>query len=115
MQRFLLRLSVILMTAFVSVCTVHAQEIPDTSKPTSIDPKLLDWVNARLPKEYTIANINITGIKHLDTSIVYSIANLQPGDKFMHPGEDILQNPLRISGDKNFFPMYRYMLPSRRQ
>jgi outer membrane protein insertion porin family len=87
MQRFLLRLSAILIVVFVSAQQVQAQE--DTTKPTSVDPKLLEWQNARIPKEYTIANVTITGIKHLDTSIVYSIANLQPGDKFMHPGEDV--------------------------
>ncbi len=87
MQRFLLRLSAILIVVFVAAQHVQAQE--DTTKPTSIDPKLLEWLNARIPKEYTIANVTITGIKHLDTSIVYSIANLQPGDKFMHPGEDV--------------------------
>src|SRR5688572_18763036 len=87
MQRNLLRLSVTLILTVVSVITVQAQE--DTSKPTSVDPKLLEWKNARIPREYTIANVSITGIKHLDTSIVYSIANLQPGDKFMHPGADI--------------------------
>ncbi|MEP6699835.1 MAG: POTRA domain-containing protein, partial [Bacteroidota bacterium] len=86
MQRFLLKLSVTLMAAVVSVFTLHAQ---DTIPPTSVDPKLIEWQNARIPKEYTIANVNISGIKHLDTSIVYSIANLQTGDKFMHPGEDI--------------------------
>lgn len=66
-----------------------AQEVPDTTKPTSIDPRLIDWQNARIAKEYTIAAVNITGIRFLDTSIVYSIADLQPGDKFVHPGADI--------------------------
>lgn len=66
-----------------------AQEVPDTTKPTSIDPKLIDWQNARIAKEYTIAAVNITGIRFLDTSIVYSIADLQPGDKFVHPGADV--------------------------
>ena len=61
----------------------------DTTKPTSLDPKLIEWQNARVPKEYTIADLKVTGIKHLDTSIVYSIANLTPGDKFMHPGGDV--------------------------
>lgn len=89
MQRFLLRLSVTLTAAVLSVLTVHAQN-NDTTKPaTSVDPKLLEWQNARIAKEYVIADVKITGIKHLDTSIVFSIANLQPGDKFMHPGEDI--------------------------
>ncbi len=77
------------MTAVMFVFTVSAQEVPDTTKPTSIDPKLIEWQNARIVKEYTIAEVNITGIRYLDTSIVYSIANLQPGDKFVHPGADI--------------------------
>src|SRR6478735_4816497 len=86
MQRLLPRLSVTVMAAVVSVFSLHAQ---DTLSPTSVDAKILEWQNAKIPKEYTIAAVTITGIKHLDTSIVYSIANLQPGDKFMHPGEDI--------------------------
>ncbi len=73
------------MTAVVSVSALHAQ---DSIPPTSVDPKLIEWKNSRIPREYTIANVAITGIKHLDTSIVYSIANLQTGDKFMHPGGD---------------------------
>ena len=63
------------MTAVVSVMTVSAQE------PTSVDPKLLEFENARIPKEYTIASISITGIKHLDTAIVLSISGMQVGDK----------------------------------
>ena len=61
----------------------------DTTTPTSADPKLTAWKTSRIPKEYTVAAINITGIRHLDTSIVYSITNINPGDKFMHPGSDI--------------------------
>src|SRR5687767_13987325 len=86
MRRFLLRFCVLLVTAVVSLTTIAAQ---DTIPPTSVDPKLLEWENARIPKGYTIADISITGIRHLDTAIVLSIAAVQPGDKFMHPGEDI--------------------------
>lgn len=75
------------MLTVVSVFAVHAQE--DTTKPTSADPKILEWKNSRIPKEYTIASVAITGVRYLDTSIVYSIANINPGDKFMHPGSDM--------------------------
>lgn len=88
MQLILRRLCGTVLLTFLSVITLCAQDA-DTTKPTSLDPKLLEWKNARVPKEYTIAGVNITGIRFLDSSIVYSIANLQPGDKFMHPGEDI--------------------------
>ncbi|MBC7875060.1 MAG: outer membrane protein assembly factor, partial [Ferruginibacter sp.] len=102
MQRFLLRLSVTVMTVLVSVFTLQAQVV-DTTNPTSLDPKLLEWKNARVPKEYIIADVKITGIKHLDTSIVYSIANLQPGDKFIYPGTDIFAKSIAALWRQKFF------------
>ena len=72
-----------------STGSVQAQEKPDTTKPTSVDPRLLEWEKARIVKEYTVADVKITGLRYLDTSIVYSIANLQPGDKFVHPGAEL--------------------------
>jgi outer membrane protein insertion porin family len=69
------------------VISLQAQE--DTTKPTSVDPKLLEWETARIPREYVIASISITGIRYLDTAIVSSISGLQAGDKFVHPGSDI--------------------------
>lgn len=74
---------------FILVGPLQAQEVPDTTGPTSVDPKLLEWQNARIVKEYFIADVKITGIRYLDTAIVLSIANLQPGDKFVHPGAEI--------------------------
>lgn len=101
MQQFLRRFSVTLIAAFASVFTLQAQE--DTTKPTSLDPKLLEWETARIPKEYVIANVSITGVKHLDTSIVASITNLLPGDKFMHPGEDIFAKAIASLWRQKFF------------
>lgn len=92
MQRISLRISVLLVIAVLSVLTVQAQE--DTTKPTSVDPKLLEWENARIPKEYIIADVAITGIRHLDTSIVLSISGIQPGDKFTYPGTDIFSKAI---------------------
>lgn len=89
MQRLLSRFSVIIFTIVISSFSLFAQEVADTTHPTSIDPKLIEWKNARVPREYTIADVKVTGIKYLDTSIVYSISNLLPGDKFMHPGAEI--------------------------
>jgi outer membrane protein insertion porin family len=87
MQQFSLRLSVSLLLIIASFYTLQAQE--DTTKPTSLDPALIAWSEAKIPREYTIADISFVGIKHLDTSIVASISGLQPGDKFMHPGSEI--------------------------
>ncbi|MBL0267958.1 MAG: outer membrane protein assembly factor [Chitinophagaceae bacterium] len=87
MQQILLRFSAALIMTVVSVFQMQAQV--DTTTPTSADPKLTAWKTSRIPKEYTVAAVNITGVRHLDTSIVYSITNINPGDKFMHPGSDI--------------------------
>jgi outer membrane protein insertion porin family len=101
MQRFLPRFCAIVITAVVSVLTAHAQA--DTSKPTSVDPKLLEWENARIPKEYIIQSIDITGIKHLDTAIVLSIAGLQAGDKFTHPGNENFAKAINNLWRQKFF------------
>src|SRR5438874_12957803 len=60
----------------------------DTSKITSVDPGLLGLTTAKVPKEYTISSVKITGLTTLDTSIVKSISGLQVGDKVMIPGGD---------------------------
>ena len=80
------------------------------TRPTSVDPKLLEWQNARIPKEYTIADIDITGINHLDTSIVFSISGLQPGDKFIYPGTDIFAKAINNLWRQKLFSECRYML-----
>src|SRR5579885_1647581 len=86
MRRFFSRCCAFLTVAMISAISLHAQ---DTTQPTSIDPKLLEWENAKIVKEYSVAGIEITGVRHLDTAIILSISGLQVGDKFNHPGEDI--------------------------
>src|SRR5437764_10752728 len=66
----------------------------DTSKVTSVDPDLLALQNAKVPKEYTIATVNVTGLTTLDSSIVRSIANIQPGDKVAVPGGDLFSKAI---------------------
>lgn len=81
MQKSLLRLSALLITV-VSAFSLSAQE------PTSVDPRLIEWRDARIPKEYTITKIVITGANYYDTAIIASISGLQVGDKIVHPGGD---------------------------
>jgi outer membrane protein insertion porin family len=94
MRHSLLRISVLLVIVVASVHTLHAQD-GDTSKPTSVDPKLLEIQNARVPKEFIIAGVSVTGIHHLDTAIVLSISGLQPGDKVMIPGGDVFAKSIQ--------------------
>ncbi|MEI6949104.1 POTRA domain-containing protein [Paraflavisolibacter sp. H34] len=85
MLRLSPRILVLSASVLFSVLSASAQ---DTTHPTSVDPDLLALETARVPKEYTIRSIKITGINYLDSSIVQSISGLQPGDKVMIPGGD---------------------------
>ncbi|HZF64791.1 MAG TPA: POTRA domain-containing protein [Chitinophagaceae bacterium] len=76
-----------LTTCFFFSAAASAQDL-DTTRPTSVDPGLLAIEQARIPKEYTIRSIKVSGINYLDTAIVQSISGLQPGDKMMIPGSD---------------------------
>jgi outer membrane protein insertion porin family len=93
MRQFLLRISVLLVAVIASVLSVHAQD--DSTKPTSVDPDLLAIETARVPKEYIVAGINITGIHHLDTAIVLSISAIQVGDKLTIPGSDVFAKAIQ--------------------
>ena len=124
MQRFFLR-SAFLVAILFSVSLLHAQEDStkpisvdttkrpsvdttkrpsvdttkptslDTTRPTSVDPALLALQNAKIPKEYTVGGISLSGIHYLDTSIVLSICNIQVGDKVLWPGGDLFSKAIQ--------------------
>jgi outer membrane protein insertion porin family len=93
MQHFLLRITVLLVLAAAPALNLKGQE--DTIPPTSIDPDLLAIETARIPKEYTVAGVSITGINHLDTGIVLSISGIQVGDKITIPGSDVFAKSIQ--------------------
>lgn len=105
MRHFLPRFCVLLIIGILFAPALIAQE--DTTNPTSVDPKLIEWEKATIPREYTIADVKITGAKYLDTAIVYSIANLVPGDKFIHPGNDIFAKSIANLWRQRFFSNIR--------
>ncbi|RYF86020.1 MAG: outer membrane protein assembly factor, partial [Chitinophagaceae bacterium] len=83
MQRFL---SASFAMVFVLLSAASFAQVTDSSKVTSIDPDLLNINANRIPKEYTIRSIKVTGVNTLDSSIVLSISGLQAGDKVLLPG-----------------------------
>ena len=105
MRHFLPRFCVLLIIGILVSTVLSAQD--DTTNPTSVDPKLIEWEKATIPREYTIADVKITGTKFLDTAIVYSIANLVPGDKFIHPGNDIFAKSIANLWRQKFFSNIR--------
>jgi len=93
MRQFLLRIGSLLIIVIASSITGYAQD--DTTKPTSVDPNLFGITESRVPKEYTIAGISVTGIHHLDTAIVLSISGFQVGDKLTIPGTDLFAKAIQ--------------------
>jgi outer membrane protein insertion porin family len=98
MQRYL---SLVFSLVFFALASHSFAQ--DTSKTTSVDPDLETFQNARVPKEYTIRSVRVTGITTLDTAIVLSISSLQPGDKIMLPGSDAFSKAITNLWRQRFF------------
>ena len=73
------------ITLFTS--TIAIAQIPsDTS--VSVNVELEQIFNSKTPKEYTIADIKVTGSQSFDQNLITSISGLAVGDKVMIPGAD---------------------------
>src|SRR5579871_2847512 len=59
-----------------------------TPPPVSVNPALLNIFNTKIPKEYTISEINVVGTFSFDKNLIISISGLQVGDKVQIPGSD---------------------------
>lgn len=82
--------------------TLNSTSSTDTL-PTSIDPALLELTNSRVPKEYIIGAVKITGTKYLDEQLLVSIAALSPGDKVTIPGGDNFSKAINNLWKQNLF------------
>jgi outer membrane protein insertion porin family len=60
----------------------------DSIPATSVNPQLLEIFNTKIPKEYTIAGITVTGSRAFDPNLIISISGLAVGDKVQIPGTD---------------------------
>ena len=75
-------------TLIFSSVFVNAQVAKDTSAPISVNVELEQIFNAKLPKEYIISEIKVSGNKSFDQNLIISISGLSIGDKVMIPGAD---------------------------
>ena len=60
----------------------------------SADPELLGIFNSKVPKEYTIAGITVSGTKAFDANLIVSISGLAVGDKVLIPGTDVFSKAI---------------------
>ena len=73
---------------FLSGLTATAWAQKDTT-PVSVNPALLEILNNKYPKTYTIAGITVTGTKAFDPALISSISGIAIGDKVQLPGSDV--------------------------
>ena len=76
-----------LLTVIALLVTQLAFAQKDTI-PVSLNPELLEIFNAKVPKQYNIAGITVTGAKAFDQNLIVSISGLAVGDKLTIPGTD---------------------------
>lgn len=60
----------------------------------SVNPGLQDIFTSKTAKPYTIAAINVTGIKSYDRNLIISISGLAVGDKVQIPGTDVFSKAI---------------------
>ena len=77
----------IVITVFIGN-TALAQVTQDTTNPVSVNPELMEILNSKTPKTYTLAGIVVTGNKGFDSNLIISISGLAVGDKVQLPGTD---------------------------
>jgi len=90
-------------TDTVSVQRVQPNTIRDTSVPNSIDPQLMELTSSKVPKEFIIGAIKISGTKYLDEQLLVSIAGISAGDKVTIPGGDNFSKAINNLWKQNLF------------
>ncbi|MFZ1371057.1 MAG: POTRA domain-containing protein, partial [Ferruginibacter sp.] len=55
----------------------------------SVNPELEGIFTSKVPKEYTIAGITVTGSRAFDANLIISISGMAVGDKVIIPGTDV--------------------------
>jgi outer membrane protein insertion porin family len=74
---------------FIIVSLLFSSQFVLAQEPVSINPELEGIFTSKIPKEYTIAEITVTGTRAFDANLIISISGLAVGDKVMIPGTDV--------------------------
>ena len=80
--------------ALLFLFSQHVNAQNDTTSPVSVDPQLQDIYNTKVPKQYKIAGITVTGAKSFDQNLIISISGLAVGDKIQIPGTDVFSKAI---------------------
>ncbi|CAN5766505.1 POTRA domain-containing protein [soil metagenome] len=92
-----------LLTLCVLLFAARSGAQDTTTITTSVDPELEAIFTQKVPKEYTIASVKVTGNKFFDNTLLMSVANLNVGDKIMIPGGDNFSRAINNLWGQNYF------------
>lgn len=98
----------LLISFFFSQLTAAQNEsssssVRDTIPAPSVDPELLNILNAKTPRRYVIQDIKVTGAKFFDPAIVISVSGLAVGDEVTLPGGDLFAKAINRLWGQNMF------------
>lgn len=75
-------------------CSALAQQPAADTTPVSINPQLLQILDSKIPREYTIAGITVSGNRTFDQNLIVSISGLSIGEKVQLPGADVFSKAI---------------------
>jgi outer membrane protein insertion porin family len=98
-------LLIFIALTFANTAVAQTDTIPqkDSIPGVSVDPELLNILNAKVPKKYIIQEIKVTGAKLFDPAIVVSVSGLAVGDEVTLPGGDLFSKAINRLWTQNMF------------
>lgn len=96
------KLSLLLLLCIGLTFNLCAQQT-DTTKPVSVDPELEAIMNSKVPREYIIAGITVSGSKTFDSALLVSITGIAVGDKVFLPGGDLFSKAITAIWRQQYF------------
>jgi outer membrane protein insertion porin family len=100
---FFLTKSTAAQTDSIPVKPDSAVVLQDTVPQASVDPELLNILNAKTPRKYIIQDIKVTGARMFDPAIVISVSGLAVGDEVTLPGGDAFSKAINRLWTQNMF------------
>ncbi len=79
---------------FIIITLIFSSQFVWAQEPVSVNPELEGIFTSKIPKEYTIAGINVIGARAFDANLIISISGLAVGDKVNIPGTDVFSKAI---------------------
>ena len=103
-----LRFLMILRPSLFFLCSLLCSgyllaQTADTIPGVSVDPELEAIYQSKVPKEYTIAQISISGTASFDAELITSISGISVGDKLYLPGGDLFAKAIQALWKQQYF------------